>query len=233
MKISEIFKSLQGEGPSLGRPAVFLRLAGCNLRCSWCDTPYAQKGGEECSIESVVERLKKVGVEQTKYLVITGGEPILQIEEIRELIFWLQDSIRVGIETNGTAPPGKVTEYDISTFINDMDVIGEMEYIVSPKLLNSGNSDGMSQFCREWTNYTRKSNVTFKFVAGSKKDIVDIESFVRAYEIPRQLVWLMPQCITSNRHIELMPLLFESAVQYGFNLSPRLHILAYQNKRGV
>jgi len=234
MQVSEIFKSLQGEGPSVGRPALFLRLTGCNLRCRWCDTPYAQEKGISQPIEVVLKNLKVAGLEKTDYLVITGGEPMLQVEEIQELINNLPLNVKkVGIETNGTTPPGRLTNQEIVSFLDNVRNLVDMEYCVSPKLLNSGSSAGIDQFCQEWVNYVGKDNINFKFVAGTKQDLFEIENFVRLNEIPRERVWLMPECRTSTKHVELMPLLFESAVQYGYNLSPRLHILAYQNKRGV
>ena len=100
MIVSEIFRSLQGEGKNQGRPCTFVRLAGCNLRCAWCDTPYAREGGEEMS---VIEVLDRVWLLNGKHICITGGEPLLQREEVLELLkkFSLHGHT-VEIETNGT-----------------------------------------------------------------------------------------------------------------------------------
>ncbi|MBA7483715.1 7-carboxy-7-deazaguanine synthase [subsurface metagenome] len=100
MIVSEIFRSLQGEGKNQGRPCTFVRLAGCNLRCAWCDTAYAREGGEEMSLTQVLDR---VWLQNGKQICITGGEPLLQQEEVLELLkkFSLH-GYTVEIETNGT-----------------------------------------------------------------------------------------------------------------------------------
>jgi 7-carboxy-7-deazaguanine synthase len=100
MIVSEIFRSLQGEGKSQGRPCTFIRLTGCNLRCAWCDTSYAQQDGEEMSITEVLDR---VWLQNGKQICITGGEPLLQREGVLELLkkFSLH-GYTVEIETNGT-----------------------------------------------------------------------------------------------------------------------------------
>ncbi|PKL63168.1 MAG: 7-carboxy-7-deazaguanine synthase [Methanomicrobiales archaeon HGW-Methanomicrobiales-2] len=100
MIVSEIFRSLQGEGKSQGRPCTFIRLTGCNLRCAWCDTSYAREGGEEMSITEVLDR---VWLQNGRQICITGGEPLLQQEGVLELLkkFSLH-GYTVEIETNGT-----------------------------------------------------------------------------------------------------------------------------------
>jgi len=100
MKISEIFYSIEGEGIEIGRPEIFVRLSGCNLRCVWCDTKYAWEDGKDMSVEEVIEEIKKY---PCKNVSITGGEPLLQRKELLGLIkklneagYWIQ------INTNGT-----------------------------------------------------------------------------------------------------------------------------------
>jgi 7-carboxy-7-deazaguanine synthase len=100
MKIAEIFRSLQGEGKNQGRPCLFIRLAGCNLHCRWCDTMYAQTGGIEMSVDSVLEH---AGHKHPSYICITGGEPLLQVDELEELLIRLhRRGAAIDIETNGT-----------------------------------------------------------------------------------------------------------------------------------
>jgi 7-carboxy-7-deazaguanine synthase len=100
MKIAEIFESLQGEGKNQGRPCLFIRLSGCNLSCRWCDTAYAQQGGTEMSCREVLEQCWR----KNPHLVcITGGEPLLQKDALRDLLPSLHKrGISVDIETNGT-----------------------------------------------------------------------------------------------------------------------------------
>jgi len=100
MKIAEIFQSLQGEGKNQGKPCLFIRLAGCNLHCRWCDTAYAQTGGIEMSIDTVLEHVWRLN---PSYVCITGGEPLLQLEELEQLAAALhQRETAIDIETNGT-----------------------------------------------------------------------------------------------------------------------------------
>jgi 7-carboxy-7-deazaguanine synthase len=100
VKVSEIFYSIEGEGIEIGRPEIFIRLAGCNLKCTWCDTKYALENGKEMSIKEIVEEVSKY---PCKSVSITGGEPLLQKEELLELVnqvktlgYWIQ------VNTNGT-----------------------------------------------------------------------------------------------------------------------------------
>lgn len=100
MKIAEIFRSLQGEGKNQGKPCLFIRLAGCNLHCRWCDTAYAQTGGTEMSIDTVLEQVWRLN---PSYVCITGGEPLLQLVELEQLAATLfLRGIAIDIETNGT-----------------------------------------------------------------------------------------------------------------------------------
>jgi 7-carboxy-7-deazaguanine synthase len=100
MKIAEIFYSIEGEGIEIGKPEIFIRLAGCNLRCEWCDTKYALDDGEEMDVDEIIEEVKRYSC---KNVSITGGEPLLQKKELLKLIqklkkmgYWIQ------INTNGT-----------------------------------------------------------------------------------------------------------------------------------
>jgi len=100
MKITEIFRSLQGEGKSQGKPCLFIRLAGCNLNCCWCDTPESRTGGREMSLDSILEQVKLIN---PLYICITGGEPLLQPDELEHLLDSFHTrGILIDIETNGT-----------------------------------------------------------------------------------------------------------------------------------
>ncbi|MEF8873313.1 MAG: radical SAM protein [Candidatus Thermoplasmatota archaeon] len=98
MQISEIFRSLQGEGAEIGLPTVFVRTAGCNLRCEWCDTKYGWEDGEEMSVKEIKEEIEDFSCER---VCITGGEPLLQ-DDLNELMDLLLPSKHVTVETNGS-----------------------------------------------------------------------------------------------------------------------------------
>ncbi|ADN35381.1 Radical SAM domain protein [Methanolacinia petrolearia DSM 11571] len=111
MKVFEIFPSIQGEGPYQGIPSAFIRLSGCNLRCRWCDTPKTQDGSssEEMTVDEVFGQVKKLGL---SHVCITGGEPLIQQDELLSLLKDLhEDGYIVEIETNGTIDPVPVMEY--------------------------------------------------------------------------------------------------------------------------
>jgi len=109
MRISEIFLSLQGEGIYQGKACTFIRLSGCNLSCTWCDTRYACSKGEEMTVEQVLER---VSAEDCSLVCITGGEPLLQQDQLVPLLKALWDrGYTVGIETNGTIDFSASEEY--------------------------------------------------------------------------------------------------------------------------
>lgn len=100
MKIAEIFRSLQGEGKNQGKPCLFIRLAGCNLHCRWCDTPASQSGGMEMSLDAILEQVWRTN---PPYVCITGGEPLLQAGELERLLASLhRRGTAIDIETNGT-----------------------------------------------------------------------------------------------------------------------------------
>ncbi|WAI00284.1 7-carboxy-7-deazaguanine synthase QueE [Methanogenium organophilum] len=109
MKIIEIFSSISGEGLRQGLPATFIRCAGCNLNCVWCDTPESHGEGTDMTIREIVSA---VSTGMPRYVIITGGEPLLQEEELKELLVALRDAgYRIEIETNGTLSFTEVQEY--------------------------------------------------------------------------------------------------------------------------
>lgn len=207
----------------IGRPCVFLRLAGCDLRCKWCDTKYSWENGETYSIREVVNILNKEGLSQLGYLVITGGEPLLQISDINSLLDLYPKELRIGLETNGT---------HFYTFPGE-----NVDYVVSPKLSNSGNTPEKARVLDGWFEGAQRGHpVYFKFVVGLPKiagDLVEVEKYIEEHEIPKENIWIMPQCTTREEQLRLMPFLWEFCSLYGYNFSPRLQILTFGKKRGV
>ena len=162
IKVSEIFTSFQGEGPYVGTPATFLRLYGCNLECEWCDTDISTY--EMLSVDDVAEIiLTQMEFNNIKTLIITGGEPTLQMEEIKRLIKELPEDIKIQMETNGS-----LFEY-----------IPEIEYVISPK------QDKEKVF----ENYYNYENTFFKFVITSQEDIDEVISLKEKYNYDKA-IWL-------------------------------------------
>ena len=99
VEVSEIFKSIQGESSYTGLPCIFVRLTGCNLRCSWCDTPYAFVGGHQMSVDEIVAKVDGFGIDLVE---ITGGEPLLQPEVYDLMQNFLDKKYLVLLETGGS-----------------------------------------------------------------------------------------------------------------------------------
>lgn len=153
MKISEIFHSIEGEGIAIGRPEVFIRFSGCNLRCRWCDTRYALGRGTEMSVGEVTGEVSK---HPCKSVSVTGGEPLLQREELFEIIqrlkkmgYWIQ------INTNGTILDEAIFKL---TDLISMDC----------KCPSSGMKSDLEVVRR--TKELFDSKTQFKFVVSNKKD---------------------------------------------------------------
>lgn len=114
MVITEIFRSIQGEGTRAGLPCIFVRLTGCNLRCTWCDTAYAFYGGKQISVEEVCERVRELSVpsspngKEIRLVELTGGEPLLQPEIVPLAEKLLAVGYTVMIETSGERFIGKL-----------------------------------------------------------------------------------------------------------------------------
>ena len=176
IKVSEIFTSFQGEGPYVGTPATFLRLYGCNLDCEWCDTDISTY--ELLSVDDVAEiLLTQMEFNNIKTLIITGGEPTLQMEEVKRLIKELPEDIKIQMETNGS-----LFEY-----------IPEIEYVISPK------QDKEKVF----ENYYLYENTFFKFVITSQEDIDEVISLKNKYDYDKT-IWLQGEFSQDSEMADLI-----------------------------
>jgi organic radical activating enzyme len=194
MRLIEIFYSMQGEGPAMGRPATFVRLAGCNLSCQGCDTDL--KPCQELSLPDVLESI------QGRRVVITGGEPTLQMGELAELISLLHEKgLEIHIETNGTNPIPEA-------------ILEKIHYaVVSPKKGSNFHLDF-------WAG---KENVHLKFVLGKApwcwtsellEDLVPV--------LVKDRVWIM--AYGTDQDMQGAREAWDLAMFLGVNYSDRLHI---------
>jgi 7-carboxy-7-deazaguanine synthase len=171
MFITEIFKSMQGEGTRAGLPCVFVRLTGCNLRCTWCDTAYAFHGGKKMSVEEVMVRVEELtgGAEKRPLVELTGGEPLLQ-EEIYPLAEKLIDGgYTVMIETSGERFVGRLPR--------------EVIKIVDVKCPDSGEPDTFEMKNLE----ALSANDELKFVISSRKDYEFARKFTREHRLDEKV----------------------------------------------
>jgi len=201
MFVSEIFKSIQGEGVNAGQEAVFLRLSGCNFRCNWCDTKYAWEKGKEMSVEEVVDKVLSYGVE---HLVITGGEPLLQQEELGQVLDELPERFYVELETNGSV---------------ECKLEGKLDLITcSPKLKNSGVEEYELKIGSD-------EKVYYKFVIERAGDVEEVKKYLRKWNIPVSRVVLMPLGTEREVVLEREAMVKKLCEQGEYIFSPRLHIV--------
>ncbi len=223
LKIAEIFYSIQGEGSLVGVPSVFVRTSGCNLRCSWCDTPYTSwtPEGDELSLDCIVA---KVAIYPSRHVVITGGEPMIA-REIVALTKRLRALNRhITIETAGTV--FQPVHCDLMS--------------ISPKLSNSTPQgrwaaqherlrvrlDALARLIAEYA-------YQLKFVITRPEDLAEVSDLVTRLGAAREHVVLMPEGTARDVLRERGLWLAEICKQQGYRFSPRLHVDLYGNRRGV
>jgi 7-carboxy-7-deazaguanine synthase len=226
MKVNEIFYSLQGEGFLAGTPSVFVRLAGCPLRCRWCDTKYAwdEAAGEQYNIAEIIEAVQKWSC---RFVVITGGEPMIN-SDISQLVRELKAAGKhITIETAGIA------------YIPDIpcDLMS-----ISPKLSNSTPEDKLYAASHEksrldlvvLSELIDHYDYQLKFVVDNESDLPEIkETIVKLGNVDSEKVMLMPQATTRDEFIAKSQMVAEICKQTGFAFSQRLQILLWNNERGT
>jgi 7-carboxy-7-deazaguanine synthase len=230
MLVSEIFHSLQGEGELTGVPSVFVRASGCNLRCAWCDTPYASWNpeGEPRAVGEIVAEVIRY---PARHVVLTGGEPMIAKDQ-PELAAALKDlGYHLTIETAATVAPAGIA-CDLAS--------------LSPKLLNSAPDPVQHAAWRKRHEATRwQPEVVrawidayayqFKFVVARPADVDELEGMLAKLgrEIPAHKVMLMPEATTLERMRDRAGWLGELCKARGYRYAHRLHIELYGNKRGT
>jgi 7-carboxy-7-deazaguanine synthase len=224
MKIAEIFYSVQGEGSLVGVPSVFVRTSGCNLRCSWCDTPYTSWSpeGKDLSIDAILEEAGRFGT--ARHVVLTGGEPMIApgIVELSQRFRAL--GMHVTIETAGTvfAP----VECDLMS--------------ISPKLSNS-TPEGPFRAQHErlrlqpavLRQFMAHCDYQLKFVIAREEDISEMRALVADLGAPAGKVILMPEGTSAETLDSRGVWIAEVCKEFGYRFSPRLHVNLWGNKRGV
>lgn len=224
MRISEIFYSVQGEGSLMGVPSIFIRTTGCNLRCSWCDTPYTswRPEGEEWPIEQILSHTSQFTA--ARHVVLTGGEPMLA-PEMPELSRRFRElGMHITIETAGTllAP----VACDLMS--------------ISPKLSNSTpegvfrqTHDRLRLQADVLRQLTTEFDYQLKFVIARPEDLTEAQEVMAQIGAPPSKVILMPEGIQAEVLNERGVWVAELCKQYGYRFSPRLHVSLYGNRRGT
>jgi len=227
MKIAEIFYSIQGEGILAGVPSVFVRSSGCNLRCSWCDTPYTswKPEGAEMPVGAIVEEVRRF---PASHAVITGGEPML-FEETVELTGALKNlGMHVTIETAGTVY--RPVACDLMS--------------ISPKLANStpieregGRFAALHDRLRYQPEVLRRLMAEhpyqLKFVVADASDLDEIHAIIQETAADPSRVVLMPEGTSSAVLKQRSLWLVDLCKAQGFRYGPRLHVDLWGDRRGV
>ena len=223
--VSECFgPTAQGEGPSIGRRAGFVRLGRCNQQCTWCDSKFTWQWDEfdpavelhERSVESIVEQVDAMDVPM---VVVTGGEPLLQQRELEPLLrAFKQRGLRIEVETAGTIAPA------VGPALVD-------QWNVSPKLANSGNPLARRYKPDVLCAFEATERAVFKFVACEVADLNEIAAMVD--ECGLTDVWVMPEGTDAATLEKRSGVLADAVIARGWNLTTRLHILIWGDKRGV
>lgn len=224
----EIFASLQGEGPSAGRPSVFVRLSRCNLACAWCDTAYTWRfSGPDAferkanqvalSEDATAARIRALNVDR---LVVTGGEPLLQAPALAKMLALLP-RMHVEIETNGTVAPPAALDRQVH------------QYNVSPKLAHSGNATELALVPARLAAFAADPRAFFKFVVATPGDVAEVLALAATYAIPRERLFVMPEGTDGDTIRTRSRWLAEICLREGLRLSDRLHIHLYGDTRGT
>jgi organic radical activating enzyme len=226
LKVSEIFVSLQGEGLFAGAPSVFLRLATCNLRCSWCDTPYSwdfsrHDYAREVSELEVGEVVRRLPFDADRRLVVTGGEPLLQQVELAELFARLPKELPIDVETNGTVPPSR-------------EILDRVQHFaVSVKLVNSGEPASRRLRPKALAALRESGKAWLKLVVQSSADCAEAQALASELAWPKERIFLMPEARTRRELARLAPLVARESLLRGVAASPRLHVELWDGRRGT
>lgn len=236
--VSEVFYSIQGEGKTTGYPAVFLRLAGCNLMCggqgtqfdgelhngaTWrCDTIEVWMKGTAVEFDKVFNEECIEALTNGAHLVVTGGEPLMHQNQLEEFLIYCKEKfpyLYVEIETNGTQMVSDALDGMID------------QYNVSPKLSNSGNSRSQ-RIVKDALKRLKSKNTIFKFVISDYSDWQEIqEDFIPI--IGKKKIWLMPAGENQELLNQTKILTVEIAKENHLKFTNRLHIEIWNKKTGV
>ena len=239
VSISEVFYSIQGEGPTTGYPAVFVRLGGCNLMCggqgtqrdgnlhdgaTWrCDTIEVWMKSKAKLFKDILNTECIDAIKNGSNLIITGGEPLMQQTNVAEFIQFVREEYNpkcyVEIETNGTIIPSDL----LLNLVN--------QWNCSPKLLNSGMAVDKT-YNPQAIALLNNQNTAFKFVISSVKDWSEVESLYLKI-VDRQKVWLMPAGSSQDDLVNTKEIVAEIAKNNYLKFTNRLHIEIWNKKTGV
>ena len=209
MKVNEIFYSIQGEGILIGTPSIFLRLTGCNLRCSFCDTTYAYERGTEMSIQAILDEIKKF---TCTYVCLTGGEPLLQKDTPKLIERLIKKNYKICLETNGS--------------ISIKKFVGKKFLMISLDIKCPSSSSHEQMNMKNISYLSNKDQL--KFIIKNKKDYDYAKKILKQYN-PSCTVFFQPVWGTNPK--KLASWILNDGVPV--RLALQLHKIIWRTKRGV
>jgi organic radical activating enzyme len=226
LKVSEIFESLQGEGVSSGAPCIFVRLAQCNLHCTWCDTKYTwdferYRYADEVREQSVADVAQLVNAAPSRRLVVTGGEPLLQQRALREFFARLAPDIVVEVETNGTILPEPAALSRVN------------QWNVSPKLSSAGDPEAFRIRPEALIVLRDSGRAYLKLVVSTDQDFAEADALVARLAWPSDRVSLMPEATDREQLRARSFAVAEAARARSYRFSSRLHLELWGGRRGT
>ena len=254
LPVSEMFLSLQGEGPGAGRRAVFLRLAFCNLKCVWCDSDYTWRG----KVEATWVRSREVAAELKRlwdfHLCPVTGKPKMMAKGPA-----FAETLPEAVARGSSHPPpllvitggepllfqdrlvfllGRLGGWSVEVETNGT-VAPSREFTrlvsqfnVSPKLANSRQPLGLRRVPSAIAAFLESGKAIWKFVVCSRRDIVEINRWVNDFGLPHDRVFLMPEGVTRDRLAQTSAIAADLAARYGYRFTHRLQILMWNGERG-
>ncbi|MFD6967864.1 7-carboxy-7-deazaguanine synthase QueE [Streptomyces sp. NPDC059949] len=216
--------TFQGEGPSCGHPALFIRLSRCNLTCTKCDTKYTWDWSQfdprkESTKQTAADLLAWATSSPVELVVITGGEPLLQQARLVPLVQGLLTAgKRVELETNGTLAP-----------VPELMVDG-VRFNVSPKIASFGMDEALSVVPAALKAFVASGQAAFKFVASSVADLDRIAELAHTHRLAP--VWVMPEGTTADAITATTRVLANAVAARHWYFTTRLHVMAFADARG-
>jgi 7-carboxy-7-deazaguanine synthase len=209
LRITEIFYSLQGESNTVGVPTVFIRLTGCPLRCVYCDTAYAFSGGKKIEITEIITQAEQYG---TKYITVTGGEPLAQPACLELITQLLDKGFIVSLETSGAIDVSQV----------DPRVVKVMD-------LKTPSSGELSKNLYQNIHHLSYKD-QIKFVIGNDEDYIWSKAAITEYELPGRCEILFSPVMGQQNPTELAEKILQDRLPVRFQI--QLHKLLWDNAQG-
>jgi 7-carboxy-7-deazaguanine synthase len=211
MKVCEIFSSIQGESSFAGIPCTFIRLTGCNLRCSYCDTPYAYYEGQELTVDEIIRKVQRTGINLVE---ITGGEPLLQNEAHLLIKRLIDEGYKVLVETNGSQD---IKQIDKKAIV-----------ILDIKTPGSGTSKEMDFSNLDYI----KSSDEIKFVITNREDYEWSKDIIQKYKLMERCKLLLSPAFGTLPPENLAKWIIGDKLKIRFNLQLHKYIFSSE-QRGI